>query len=366
MKTKNTLHTLLLVLFSIIFLHPSLVKADGFSPQLYGLVLFEVENDWAFDSEDTKSEVNTLFTTIEPYLILSLTDRLAIESSIVLEPLKIANDGNNRTFDFEALKIEELKLSYFGDNFTVFGGKFNPSFGIAWDLAKGIVGKDLAKDYELKERLGFGGSYFYDSEVTGLQTLTANTFFLDTSFLSNSIVTKREINDLDDGGVSNTEDLASFSVTLDGENTGGIKGLNTYISYYNQSEGDADSSSKDNEEGYAAAASYKFYPADKVSMTVFGEWANIQNYKGDTTTDHNYLTGSLVTKFNKNWNTTLAYTSRDINITKKDNKDDYQLQASAGYFFKNGFSTDIGYRQQEKSGKLTKGIVGLLAYTYEF
>jgi len=344
-------------------------KSTEFNPQLNGIVLFELENDWAYDSEDSDAEVNTLFTTIEPYLLLSLTDRLAIESNLVLEPLKSSKaKGDDRFLEDHTLSIEELKLSYFGDNYTVFAGKYNPTFGIAWDLAKGIVGKDLAKTYELKERIGLGGSYTVGSKKIGTHTATASFFFLDTTFLSESLFKERTDSELSKGGVSNTEDLSSHSFTLDSENVAGIKGLDTHIGYYNQAEGDADSSSKVNEKGYAAAVTYQFYADDhhKIKMKALLEYADLHNFKGTKDKDEQFITGSLVTKYDKKWNLTIAHTQQTITEPSVSTKDDYQFQISAGRVFKNGISLDVGYRQAEKSDKKTEGIISLLGYTYEF
>lgn len=344
-------------------------NATEFQPQLNGLVLFELENDWAYDSEKDDKEVNTLFTTIEPYLILSLTDRIAIESNLVLEPLKSSKPkGDDRFFEDHALSIEELKLSYFGDDYTVFGGKFNPSFGVAWDLAKGIVGKDFAKTYELKERIGFGGSYTAGNKKLGIHKATANFFFLDTTFLSESLFTERPDSELSKGGVSNTEDLSSYSVTLDSENIFGIKGLNTHFGYYDQSEGKEDKDKKVDEVGYAAAATYKFY-ADKdhkFKIQTLLEYADLQNFKGTKDKDERFLTASIITKYDKKWNLTLAATDVEITETGEKTKDEYQFQISAGHVFKNGISFDVGYRQSKQDDITTRGIVSLLAYIHEF
>lgn len=362
MIIRATFKTLLLFIF---YSNLHVVNAGEFSPQLNGVVSFEIENDYGYSADNSKDELNILKTDIEPYFILSLNDRLALEAALVLERLKLDNDGENQTFNDHILVIEELKLSYYGDNYKLSLGKYNPSFGVAWDLAKGIVGKDFAKDYELKERVGFNASYVFQHEKIGRQTLTGNTFFLDTTFLSSSLNGNRDEKDLDDGGVSNTENLSSFSVTLDGENTANIKSLNTYLGYSNQEQGDADTS-KENEIRYGLGTTYKVHLANNVTTTILGEWVGIRNYKGSPDIDRDYLTASAVTKINKQWNVTLAHTDRRIRERKKPTKTDYQFQLSGGYIFKNGFSIDAGYRRTEKSDKVSNGILTLLGYSYEF
>ncbi len=352
-----------LFVFSLcIYTHEA--RADYFDPKLNGIVLFELRNDWAFRSEKEKDEVNNLYTEIEPYLILSFNDRVALEVSLMINALKKPKQGDNMYFDNQALFVEELKLAYYGDNFSVFGGKYNPTFGTAWDLTGGVYGKDLAKDYELKERLGVGGSVFGDIKGMGFHTLTANSFFLDTTFLSESLITRRDQKGKEDGGVSNTEDLSSYSVTLDSEKFMGVKGLNTHLGHYNQAEG-AEDTGKKNEKGVVIGANYTTYLTKDISAKFIGEYAQIKNSEGKSK-DIDYLTGSVKLKLYKQWNAAVSYTDKDIHNAGSSNRNDHQFQVSGGYLFKNGFSVDVAYRTTDKDKKKTQGLGGLLAYTYEF
>lgn len=338
--------------------------ADGFNPQLNGIVLMESRNDWGFDSESSDKEILNSFVRIEPYLILSLTDRLTLETAISIDQLKNVEKGDDLFLSDQTLVIEELKLGYFGDYFSVFGGKFNPSFGTAWDLSAGIYGKEIAKDYELRERIGGGASLYNYFEGFGEHRLTANTFFLDTSFLSGSALAARGEKDLSDGGVSNTEDLSSYSVTWDGLDVFDVKSLNTHLGYYNQSQGDADTN-KENETGLAIGANYTVYLDKNIKSTLLAEWTQINNSAGGQK-DIDYLTLSAKTKLYKQWNIGLAYTDKHVKNAGSSNENDYQFQLTGGYLFKNGFSMDGGYRVTDKDGKTTEALGALLAYTYEF
>ena len=352
-----------MVICSFLFL-PLPAFAGEFSPRLNGLVLVEVQNDWAHHSDDPDAEVNTLFTTIEPYLILSFNDRLALEAGFVLEPVQDPDTGDDTEFENEGLYVQELKFTYTGDNFGLFAGKYNPTFGMAWDLAPGIYGADFAEDYELTERIGFGGSYMFGSEQAGEYTLTGNAFFADTSILSEATITKRGRTHESDGGVSNTEDLSSFSVTLDSEELAGIEGLNANAGYYNQSEGDADVG-LDNETGYAVGANYTFPLSDNVEASVLGEWAGIRNSAGGSD-DVNYLTTSLSLTVNDHWNFSASYTNRQTDVFGGSDVNDHLYQVSAGYMFDNGLSVDVGYRGSEESNVDTQMMGALVSYTYEF
>lgn len=309
-------------------------------------------------------EVNTLTTTIEPYFILSFNDKVALETGLTLEPVQDTNPGEDTEFDNEGAYVEEVKLTYTGDNVGLFAGKYNPTFGTAWDLAPGIYGADFAEDYELTERIGLGGSYTAGSEQVGNYTLTGNTFFLDTSGLSESTLTKRGDRDKSDGGVSNTEDLSSFSVTLDGESLGGLEGLNAHIGYYNQSNGDADVG-LDHETGYAIGANYLFPLSENFKANVLGEWVEIRN-SGGSPDDVRYLTASLGIMIGESWNVAGSYTSRDRDVDGAADINDSLYQVSAGYTFENGLSFDVGYRASEESDVDTNILGALAAYSYEF
>jgi hypothetical protein len=338
--------------------------AGEFAPRISGVIPFEIQNDWAYDSDDPDAEVNTLTTEIEPYFTLSFNERLALEAGFVFEPVQAPDAGDDTEFENEGLFVQEIKLTYSEDNFGLFAGKYNPTFGTAWDLAPGIYGTDFAEDYELTERIGFGGSCSFESPQTGRHTVTGNTFFLDTTVLSESTITKRGDTDKSDGGISNTENFSSFSVTLDSESIADIEGLNTHVGYYNQSEGDADVD-LDNEIGYAIGANYTFPVSEKVKANVLGEWVAIRN-SGGSSDDVNYLTASLGLTLYENWNVAASYTKRDTDVEDGTNIDDRLYQISAGYEFDNGFSVDVGYRGSQESDVDTHILGGLLAYTYEF
>ena len=338
--------------------------AQNFSPDISGSVLFEVQNDWAFDSDDKDADVNTLTTTIEPYIVLSLTDKLALETQFTAEQVQDTDPNDDTIFENEGVYVEQLMLSYTADNYSIFGGKFGATFGTAWDLAPGIYGVDFAEDYELAEKIGFGASYSFSPEGTGNHIITGNSFFADTTFLSDSTITKRGDTDKSDGGVSNTEDFSSFSLSLDSENIFGVENLNTHIAYRNQSEGDADTG-LDNESGYAIGANYSFPVSDDVEAVALAEWVGIRDAEGGND-DLDYLTASLGLVIYDNWNVASSYTARGRDVAGGADIDDYIYQLSSGYEFDNGITFDIGYSNIEESNINTDIIGALVSYTYEF
>jgi hypothetical protein len=343
---------------------PVQAHAQEFDPKLSGSIALELQNDWAYKSDDPDAEVNTLYTSMEGDLKLSLTDTLAVQTHLVLEPVQDTDAGDDTEFENEGLFAEELKITYGTEQYGVQAGKFNPTFGMAWDAAPGIYGADFAEDYELTERLGFGGFYTFETEKSGNHTLSANTFFADTSLFSQSLITGRGELDKDDGGVSNTESLSSYSLTYDAEGFMGLTGLNTHLGYRNQSEGDADTG-LEREKGYAIGAQYTHSCGENLEATVMGEWVGLRNSEGGQDDMDFYTAGAGLTIY-KNWNLALSHTTRNTNVDGGDDVDDSLSQISAGYAFDNGIGFDVGYRHTEEDNTDTNMLGMFLTYGYDF
>lgn len=344
----------------------SIMPAFAQPPQsrFSGDILVELENDWAFNSDDRDQEVNSLYTTIEAALAYALTDRLSLQTYFVFEPLRAAGPGENTVFDDQGLYAEEVKLVYATENYSVFAGKFDPAFGVAWDQAPGIYGVDFAEDYMLTERIGGGASYSFGDEKTGVYTVTASGFFADTSFLSGSVLAGRNHNSKRDGGVSNTEDISSYSLTLDSDDMAGVEGLDTHLGYLHQAAGSADAGSN-GEQGYAAAISYTHPLSENVVATGLVEWVTLQNEAGSNDDVH-YLTTGLSIDFSSGWTSALSYTRRQTKISASPDIDDYLVQLSAGYAFENGMMASIAYRDARENGIGTQSVGTLLSYVYSF
>ncbi|MCF8495773.1 MAG: hypothetical protein K9G62_03800 [Alphaproteobacteria bacterium] len=333
-------------------------------PVVQGAVSFELRNNWNVDSDDKDLETNTIYTKIEPYIALLLNDHLAVETGLVLEPVQDTDAGDNTVLDNEGLFAEQLFVSWTDDAYRLVAGKFNPAFGMAWDLTPGIWGNDFAEDYETTEKVGFGGSVTVGDEQSGEHTLSAATFFAETSFLSDSLATRRGPVDKSDGGVSNTEDFSSYTLALDSAAPLGVKGLTTHAGFRSQAAGDADIGAE-RESAYALGVNYTFPLAEGVETVLLAEWAGIRNLDG-TDDDVDYLTGSAALEIYERWNVVLSHTNRDMDVRGGADADDRLSQLSAGYAFENGLTLDLGYRALRESGVDTQGVGALVGYLYEF
>ena len=91
----------------------------------------------------------------------------------MFEPVQDPDPGDDRFLEDHGLYAEELFVNYETGHFAGYAGKFNPSFGTAWDLAPGIFGTDLAEDYEITERIGLGGALKFGGEGSAARALAS-------------------------------------------------------------------------------------------------------------------------------------------------------------------------------------------------
>ncbi len=329
------------------------------TPRLDADVLIEIQNDGAFASENDANERNDLFTTTEPFLSFKATEHFKIESGLVLEPVRGADPGEDRFFEDHGLYAEELYAAYETERFGIKAGKYNPSFGTAWDAAPGIYGVDFAEDYELTERLGAAASYTLDAGEAGAHTVTVNSFFADTTFLSKSAFTSRGELDKADGGPSNTEDPASFSLTLDG---GGMADVPVDYHVGARFQEGGPGTARD-ETGLVAGVSGNSAIIPGHLLQPLVEVAYFDDFAG-TRQERTYLTAGTAL-IRGPWNVSASYTGRFIDANGgAGDSDDTLAQLSAGYSFDNGLTLDAGYRFEESADTNTHILGALLTYTF--
>ena len=79
--------------------------------------VIEVQNDFAFDSDDPDLELNDFFTKTEPAIALFLTENLSIQSGLVIEPLFGPGPQDDRFFEDHGLFAEALTINFDTDHF---------------------------------------------------------------------------------------------------------------------------------------------------------------------------------------------------------------------------------------------------------
>ncbi|GBF27058.1 hypothetical protein MnTg02_02103 [bacterium MnTg02] len=314
-------------------------------PALFsGELELETENDWTFRSDDAANELNDLFNTIELTGGVNLSRAISAQVHLTYDPVLDPTGG--RAFPDHGLYAEEIYGQYEGERVRLFAGKFNPAFGTAWDRAPGVYGVDFAEDYELAERLGLGGAIKIGSTRAGTLTLTGNAFALDTSKLSDSLFTSRGRTRRSDGGVSNTESLESFSVTLDGSEIPDLTDAGYHLGYRFQKRGRGPDDVAD-EHGLVAG----LHGARQMSgakLEWVGEVVYLDNAEGTRDELWYYTLGTAVSF--AQYNLAVSYTGRPRMVEGGPDLDDRQIQVSAGVEMFDGWACDVGYKFHVEDG----------------
>ncbi|PIR31889.1 MAG: hypothetical protein COV36_06305 [Alphaproteobacteria bacterium CG11_big_fil_rev_8_21_14_0_20_44_7] len=348
------------------------VQADSefFQPYFEAGMVLEWQNEYRADSDDaTIDDTNNSFLNAEFVPVIGINEYMYFDAVLIMEPLDQAatlNANDDIWFDREGIFFEELKFNFEQGNYHFMIGKFNPVFGTAWDKGHGIWGADFAEDYEITEKLGFGGSYTFETKENGSYTTSLAVFKADKSILSSSEISKRDRARLSDGGASNTDGMESFSFGLDVENAFGIENLAYHVGYRSLAEQDSgQGATTDDENGYVLGLSYLTPITDEVEVDLLGEIALINNFAGVRNDDYSYYTAGAQF-FYENWNAALSHTVRDIDATGvAGDFTDNLSQISGGYDFGNGFSAEVGYKIAEEANVDTDTAGFLLRYTRE-
>lgn len=335
-------------------------------PLIEGSFVFELENDTVFRDEGD-DEFSDTFNTTELGLDVRFNKYFSLHTDITLEAVDNPDrnprtPGDNIFFEDHGFFFETLHLQAEIDNATFYGGKINPAFGSAWDATPGIYGVDFAEDYELTERIGFGGSYTLKPEGYGEHTLNAALFFADTSGLSRSFGTNRGRLREEDGGASNTENLESFALALDGGEFENLSGFSYNLGFRYQSAGEG---GVDNEIGFAAGAIQEFALNDDLGLTLNGEIAYFDNFDSGESNNLYATIGAGLT-YNK-WFGDAAFAVRDISANNGgDDFTDLQFQAGIGREIFEKASVELGYRYLREEDNSSHTIGTFFVYETDF
>jgi hypothetical protein len=334
------------------------VRAE--EPSLHGTLTLELQDDATLASDDEGAEINNLAATVEAGLALSFTETLAIRSDLVAESITDPEPFEDRVVEDMGAYVETLYLEYATERLQLYAGKINPPFGVAWDIAPGLYGTDFAEDYELTERLGFGGSVVVAPPSWGAPRLGVAAFFADTTALARSLFEERGGLDRDDGGPSNTGDPASFAVTLDGA-IPMVPDYAYHAAFSRQAPGRGDI---DHEVGVALALYGSTPLAHGVTVSPVAELVVQENDEAGAD-DVSYLTLGAAFAIER-WTVSVGGTLRAIDVAGGADLDDTLAQIGVAYDVGYGFAVEIRYKTVEEAGIDSDVVGGLVSYEVEF
>lgn len=336
---------------------------DSF-PTFSGSLTIELEDDWAYDSDDQTSEFNSLYTKIVPAFTIGFTEEFSVNAELTFEGVQDpAYPGSDRWFDDEGLYVGVLTLNYDTDLFFLYGGKFGVNFGIAWDAAPGLFGTDVAKGYEMAERIGFGGGVNVGNETWGMHTPSVSFFTLDTSPLAHSAFTRREKAQEMDFGAGNTDgEMPSWALAVDGGEFPFLPGFRYHLGFMKQD--NAQTIEKD-EYSSAVGLEWEIGITDGFSIVPMFEWVNQEAPAGVANDDTYYLTGGLSTNVG-GWNMAVAWTRSETDSADGAETNIEQLSVSTGYAFDMGLGIDIGWNTNNTDSTETNTFGGVVSYVLDF
>lgn len=327
-----------------------------------GEVTIEVQSDHTVKSQDPDNERSDTYTTVETAIGWYFNRVLSMHGTFVYEPVLDAAPGEDRLFADEGLYAEELYAQLSFGNTLLYGGKFDPTFGTAWDIAPGVYGTDFAEDYELTERIGIGAAVTSARTPLGAVTLTANLFQLDHSGLSQSAFVNRGRTVTADGGLSNTDGLESYSITIDGSDIPALPGIAYHLGYRHQKRGVTEMADED---GYVAGLSGT-HERPHGGFEWAAEVVRLDDAEGTDDTVWYWTVGGKLT-FAERYNVAVSYTARPREFADDTaDLDDHMLAISGGTELRNGWSIDLGYKYAVEDDVDSHTVGLLLAKSFSF
>ncbi len=350
-------------------------------PRLVGEVEAELRYDYVYDADVGRDQGSARYIqdsspTIELGIAIESAPRWSIQSGLILEPVR--TPARDRSFDDLGVFVEQLNLRYGRDPHSLFAGKFNLAFGIAWDVAPGVYGTDFAKDYEITEQLGLGATYLLETERFGNLEFEGSIFVADTSAMSKSWATRPLRSDANverahgldraDGGLANTGRLDNFVLAVTGENAASLPGFSWHAGYLLRQAGRTETA---DERGGVAGLTHAFAANDDVVVSLLGEYAYIRDFGGvDQIARYMTLGGNLA--WESGWHASVVFSRRDLDPAPgfDDDRRKRLYTGTIGYAFEagplEGATASIGWKT-ERAGTSDANTVGILiAYDYDF
>jgi hypothetical protein len=363
------------LLFLALFLFSLKAFAENF-PNISGNVLFQMQADRVTSSQKSGVSPNNGFVYVEPNISFNINKNWSIKTDWRLQPNDVLTTRNStyperyRTFlqsnrgfsaSDEGLLVEELKLNFENEDMRFFTGKFDPTFGTAYNKAKriGVFTSQFTEDYNLREKIGAGITALLENSK-----ITANSFFNDTTNLSSSALSNRGRASRNDGTAGNTGTLSSYSIAMNGENFLGIEGWFYNAGYRSLSVDKMDGRRR--EKGYVFGSEYAYQTGSDSSIIPFFEAVKIDNFTGIHGRKAIYTTSALIGKYSS-WTVSVSNLTRNIEKAQTTPKSsDRQVQLSVGYKFTNNLTVDFTRSNLKETGNRAVLYGALVSYVHKF
>ncbi|MFO1189593.1 MAG: hypothetical protein U1E97_08450 [Alphaproteobacteria bacterium] len=331
-----------------------------------GSLSVELHQDWNTRSENRSNETSQTYLKVEPEIEFRITEQVSAHVHGVLTPVRDAKPGEDRFFEDHGLYAEEAYMRFVEDDLTLLAGKFTPRFGMAWSDAPGIWGRDVAeRNYKFIERVGLGGAHELDLKEHGVHTISASTFFLDTSPAYQSLGRARApaTRGRADGGVSNTGRLNSFAIAYDVEKIEALPGLKAHAGYIDLARGRDGTA---DQRGGVMGALYELPLNDALVWVPLAEYALFRNVDGAAGQDRGIATVSSNIILRDTWNLALVASRTATDQPGAGQSRDHQFQATIGYRPFMGLLIEAGWLTEEVNDILTRRAGAMITYKRAF
>ena len=351
----------------------------------YGHVGIRLHADHVNDAGEGEEEVNELYTHSHIELGSRIAEGLNIDTNLKIEGeagghshggVSRTHDGESRIFEDHPLIVESLTLTYSHEDFSAYLGKFNPKVGLDYHSFPGLWSYSMIEEYKIAERIGAGFKYGANLDDFGTHQLNISAFHVDTTFLSDSLLDQRGHTSKEDGGLGNTEDFDSYSISLGGKDFYSLDNniaerLSYRFGYAHQEAGTAES----DEERYSTSIVYKENFSEGINKTFIIEYMNIDHYGGETGHDRSYFTASLGLKKDR-WNFATTYTFVDNDVKEEEEEgheghgenegaDGKILQISIGYKVTPDVEVNFGFKRADEEAEVNERFGLGLKYSFE-
>lgn len=311
--------------------------------------------------DHAESGQDVLAATIEYGLVARFAEGWTFSLDAVLEP--VVDPVGDEAFEGEDAFIETLSVQYAAESFTVYGGKINPAFGSAADLAPGLYGVEAGEAYQITEAIGVGGDISLNSLVRldGEHVLSAALFTADRSFLSGSLGGLREELQLSDGGLANTEGLQSVAFSLDGVLANGLGYTVGHRRLATETPGETDESAT------VVGLNYVWPEDSGLNLSLMGEVAASRNADGVDGANRDFYTAGGTLGLGNwgfgGWFVNAIASGWDENATAGD-ADVRKLELSVGHALVEALVLEVGVQDVRESGVSETVIGARLAWEF--